>query len=449
MLFFLVVPEKYFQNINVLGMFISKLFLLVFLMILMLLQKKQKNIPTHYLITYFAIPIACIFVLCVLYRKSMYIDYISYIATGCIMLLNIVSYYLLDELSDYIIRASKVFQLNNQLETQKEKYEQLSTAFRSGNRLLHDTNKHLRYIGAKLQSDDAQGAMDYIERISGTLQETYGSICTGNLAVDSILSNMKTRLQEMNIPCYLTVNIEEARMRDIPEYDLVTIIGNITDNQMKAVPLVTDRDKRYVLFELEMLDNTIRIFAKNGMPPQQPVKMPYEDWFHGVGLHNVRETLERHGGALVTEVQDDFFLTMGVLPLGEGRKAVYYKGIRYLYRTENKRGGMRMQIKIISCETLKEYMQRDDCILLDLREKADYEQGHLPGAVYADWETLEQNIDTILEQQEKEIRAIVLYCDRGNISLIVARDLVRKGYPAISVGGGFMRCGRTLAGLTI
>ena len=64
---------------------------------------------------------------------------------------------------------------------------------------------------------------------------------------------------------------------------------------------------------------------------------------------------------------------------------------------------MRMQIKIISCETLKEYMQRDDCILLDLREKADYEQGHLPGAVYADWETLEQNIDVILEQQEKEI----------------------------------------------
>ena len=116
-------------------------------------------------------------------------------------------------------------------------------------------------------------------------------------------------------------------MRDIPEYDLVTIIGNITDNQMKAVPLVTDRDKRYVLFELEMLDNTIRIFAKNGMPPQQPVKMPHEDWFHGVGLHNVRETLERHGGALVTEVQDDFFLTMGVFPLGEGRKAVYYKGV--------------------------------------------------------------------------------------------------------------------------
>lgn len=76
-----------------------------------------------------------------------------------------------------------------------------------------------------------------------------------------------------------------------------------------------------------MLDNTIRIFAKNGMPPQQPVKMPHEDWFHGVGLHNVRETLERHGGALVTEVQDDFFLTMGVLPLGEGRKAVYYKGV--------------------------------------------------------------------------------------------------------------------------
>ena len=159
-------------------MFISRLFLLVFLMILMLLQKKQKNIPTHYLITYFAIPIACIFVLCVLYRKSMYIDYICYIATGCIMLLNIVSYYLLDELQDYIIRASKVFQLNNQLETQKEKYEQLASSFIQGNRLIHDVNKHNQMIKKYLEESDYEEAINYIEKIDDSFAELYSSVNT-------------------------------------------------------------------------------------------------------------------------------------------------------------------------------------------------------------------------------------------------------------------------------
>lgn len=100
-----------------------------------------------------------------------------------------------------------------------------------------------------------------------------------------------------------------------------------------------------------------------------------------------------------------------------------------------------MQIKIISCEALKEYLERDDCLLIDLREQQDYEKGHLPGALWADWEVLEENIDGILSEKEHEAAHIILYCDRGNISLITARDLARHGYPVISLGGGYMRCG--------
>lgn len=99
-----------------------------------------------------------------------------------------------------------------------------------------------------------------------------------------------------------------------------------------------------------------------------------------------------------------------------------------------------MQIKIISCETLQEYMHHDDCLLIDLRAQEDYASAHLPGAIWADWETLEEDIEEILEAEKKTVSHIILYCDRGNISLLTARDLARHGYPAISVGGGYKRC---------
>lgn len=98
-----------------------------------------------------------------------------------------------------------------------------------------------------------------------------------------------------------------------------------------------------------------------------------------------------------------------------------------------------MKLKIISCDTLNQYLRQSDVLLIDLREHSDYEKEHIPGAIWADWETLEDNIDTLLKDSDKPIHWIILYCDRGNISLLTARDLARHGYPVMSLGGGYKR----------
>ena len=55
-----------------------------------------------------------------------------------------------------------------------------------------------------------------------------------------------------------------------------------------------------------------------------------------------------------------------------------------------------MQFQIISCEMLEKYLKRSDILLLDLRSKEDYEKDHIPNAVWADWETLEDTISSYL-----------------------------------------------------
>lgn len=97
-----------------------------------------------------------------------------------------------------------------------------------------------------------------------------------------------------------------------------------------------------------------------------------------------------------------------------------------------------MRFRMISVKDLREYLGREDILLFDLREREEYELGHIDGAVWEDWEKLEDTIEGHLREQKSEISWIILYCERGNTSLLIARDLARFGYPVISLKGGYM-----------
>lgn len=96
-----------------------------------------------------------------------------------------------------------------------------------------------------------------------------------------------------------------------------------------------------------------------------------------------------------------------------------------------------MEIQMISWETLMKNKGRRDWLLIDLREKEEYEEEHFPGAIHQDQEELEGNIEQLFKKYQPN--KIVLYCDRGNISLLLARDLGEMGYPVASLGGGYRK----------
>ena len=67
-------------------------------------------------------------------------------------------------------------------------------------------------------------------------------------------------------------------------------------------------------------------------------------------------------------------------------------------------------------------------LLVDLRDREDYEAGHLPGARH-------MTVDEIRQEAEEDTR-ILLYCYHGIRSLKAALFLKAAGYPnAESLGG--------------
>lgn len=87
---------------------------------------------------------------------------------------------------------------------------------------------------------------------------------------------------------------------------------------------------------------------------------------------------------------------------------------------------------IRSCDAAR-YAGKEGCILIDLRSEEEYRAGHIPGAVNIPYEEL--------AEQKEHIRKylLFLYCDRGNTSLLAARDLDQEGFRVVNIGGGILR----------
>src|ERR1044072_2020965 len=74
-------------------------------------------------------------------------------------------------------------------------------------------------------------------------------------------------------------------------------------------------------------------------------------------------------------------------------------------------------------------------LLVDVREREEWEQGRIPGAVLVPRGNLESRIEDVAPGRS---RPLLLYCAAGNRSAFAAKTLTELGYErAISLAGGY------------
>lgn len=95
----------------------------------------------------------------------------------------------------------------------------------------------------------------------------------------------------------------------------------------------------------------------------------------------------------------------------------------------------KQQIREIEPEDLEKRL--GELIVLDIREADEFEQGAVPGAVFAPRGLLESSVSTHLKSPDQEV---VLYCAGGARSALAAKTLQDMGYTKVwSLEGGFTR----------
>lgn len=97
--------------------------------------------------------------------------------------------------------------------------------------------------------------------------------------------------------------------------------------------------------------------------------------------------------------------------------------------TKGNEGYMQMKMD----EALKQMKQTSDYVLVDVRTKKEYESGHIPGAINIVNEEIDESVQKILEDKD---RNIYVYCRSGNRSKQASQKLVDMGYTNIIEIGG-------------
>ena len=88
----------------------------------------------------------------------------------------------------------------------------------------------------------------------------------------------------------------------------------------------------------------------------------------------------------------------------------------------------------VDAETAKELMDtEDDYVILDARTQAEYDEGHIPGAILIPHDTVAAAAEDALPDKDQ---LILVYCRSGNRSKQASQTLVDLGYTNVIEFGG-------------
>lgn len=96
----------------------------------------------------------------------------------------------------------------------------------------------------------------------------------------------------------------------------------------------------------------------------------------------------------------------------------------------------RQRIQEANAQTVKQWIdQGETLILIDVRERIEWDNGHLPNAMYLGKGIIERDIETMVPDSDTKL---VLYCGGGYRSALAADSLQKMGYNNVwSMDGGY------------
>lgn len=90
-----------------------------------------------------------------------------------------------------------------------------------------------------------------------------------------------------------------------------------------------------------------------------------------------------------------------------------------------------MEFQTIGVEELWKMRMRSDVLIIDLRDKRDYQRFHIERAQNYPYDEIANWADSIPKNKK-----LLLYCEHGSLSMLAAKRLSRMGFDVYTLVGG-------------
>ncbi len=195
------------------------------------------------------------------------------------------------------------------LDEQKNHYEYLEHREKETKKFRHDLRSHMELISALVRNHEYEKIESYLEQMQVKV-DTLGNIVTvQNGTVDAIINQYYAKAKQQGVNMEVQGRFPEECLIDT--YDICTIFSNVLSNALEAAVQTEDK---YISMECRYTDKNIIIVVKNSFNSDQPgdnvqlkTRKSNVD-YHGFGLENMRDSINKYNGVYDIETTDNLFI---------------------------------------------------------------------------------------------------------------------------------------------
>lgn len=287
-------------------------------------KKIQQSIPQYHIMLFVTPAITLFITLSIPSSSLIHLlnvnrFYLSLFAS--LIILNIINYFMLDSLKQITELQARNFHMQQQITFQKEKYQQLSSAYRKSRSIVHDTKKHYFCIQTHIKNMEFDKLDEYLKSSITDLERTYAKINTGNLVIDAFVSNYIDIAAEEGIQFDTDIHIDPDCI-PVKDYDLCVILGNLLDNSLNACRSIAPPAKRYIKVQIYIdANDTFIIHLSNTVSSDAKQEDGSTDnLIHGYGLENVKTISETYHGMCSTIAKDTYDVYVVIPIIDESKR---------------------------------------------------------------------------------------------------------------------------------
>lgn len=273
--------------------------------------KKGLDIPTLYWLSIFFIPLGSLYIIIELLRNPNSNIYGSAGSIAILLTINIVAFYLYDVITkQYEYRVEKTI-LKEQNKSYQKQLEIMDNTNKNLKFLRHDLRNHLSIIGKYIDYEEKEKAIDYISQINKGFYKVKEFSNSGNINIDSILNYKLHEATEKGV----SVSIESKIPYDlnISSLDMTIILGNLLDNAIEATCKL--KDNKMISLKMEYKKGILFIHIMNRFngniiyKGDQIITSKENKEYHGIGLNNIKNVVEKYNGIMKINHTEDEFIT--------------------------------------------------------------------------------------------------------------------------------------------
>lgn len=296
---------------------LSDMILLIMVMLFSLVfMKNFRSYPFEFNILLLVTPVLSILILIFAPRDSKTtVLHFQFYELLCLSvgILNVTNEWLLERTAQSYSDHLKLIRLTQQIQYQQEKYLQLSESYKNARRIIHDIKKHYSVMQEYIQAGQYKNLLEYLHISAKKLEQTYTKYNTGNLVIDSLLTNYDSLAAAEHIIFRAELHVDCSKI-PVSDYDLCIILGNLLDNSLKACETGLVRDMQTIDILAETADsNQFLIRIQNTWNPDNP-ESDRDDLYHGYGLENVEKIVDDSNGIMQIN-RSDLFIVRIMIPV--------------------------------------------------------------------------------------------------------------------------------------